>query len=1232
MDTTAACSAPARASRSRCPRATTPRASPTATPPPLPPRAAARRRRLQSAGVGGFDVGDFVFRADLTIRSDPASAWYACVCAQTPPALPPSPPPPSPPPSPASPDPSPPPMPPPFPPPPEGVRMTEIEQAITEFNVTNYTTNYSVAAILTAQMPELHANISTMVANITTVDGTVVDLSALWDANFSISTTERRLELADTCIVTQVTKLHVRIVFNETVESTKVNEMMVNDWDSYITYRYILVPCAPPKYVTHEEVLLPPPSPPSPPPPLLSLCAAHGLEEIECRDNVVVAGRRLSHPLDGPDAEAIGCVLPSPPSPPPTCEYVRTPYYDRYLNEKWGNRLPKDAPNNIYLNDKIFVHWGGRNGAPYGGVDLEWNRTTGESDWEKLSDGERVGHAFSFHFNHSVSCEEIGMYPVHDKDVCQTAFDQTGLPPHKINNGNPANADFDHIGPDDDPNTLQISDDGGYLIYAADNAAQYAWSPIVQEHSHEWIFVSYYSSGDVVRSTKEQDTYGMMGGDRFERGCQLVSGFPKRWAPCQCWALEHDFYGTPRLIYNDETNNGVDDTLESGTSFRQDPMSSPWEYKPALVSYCSKTPGVCQGLPAADPSPPPPPLAPEALRHPSCYSELTEEPNTHRICKCSDHPAPPPPPSAAPQTPPPAPAPPGFWHCTEHATEAAARLAVHEARQASPGALILQADDFDVCVQTRAESHWRYDADNPDPSDPRHLPYFGHVLLDRLDGSVVVNENCAQPHQRDYNSNRRRLADAWEPKYRDGLFFDQMVYNGNRNFTQLADGSTQWYHEPAAPAQDFLYGKWMCVPQDHPTPPPSPPLPPPPPLPPHHVAAFATQVNVGLLASATDADATLAQGAIMTAIADAVHAVDATAQVQFFQQTSDGNGRRLSESDVEATIIVTGSTYPGENSWKLECTNGFSLFSGNGPYTGGNPYTGTHSVPACTTCTLYLYDSYSDGWNGNTWSATGWSAETYTMDVGQIRRGDRSHPSARGAVLPAAPVAAAPPALPAVAAAAAAAVALPAQRGAAAATLPARRGTPAAAALTAAPQARVRLRRQLQRRRVRHRAHDADQLPRRGRDRDLHPGADGRARGGHRGRPRNRQGRHRRRRPVLRGRLWHGLQARLRRRAAALATATATPVVAHSRAAAEPAASANCAALAGAAAARGAVDHRTQQHVPRVELRSRVLPGPRRQPPVRLGRLCRPAGGGGHAAEAQRRHPGRADACGQGQP
>ena len=139
--------------------------------------------------------------------------------------------------------------------------MTEIEQAITEFNVTNYTTNYSVAAILTAQMPELHANISTMVANITTVDGTVVDLSALWDANFSISTTERRLELADTCIVTQVTKLHVRIVFNETVESTKVDEMMVNDWDSYITYRYILVPCAPPKYVTHEEVLPPPPSP-----------------------------------------------------------------------------------------------------------------------------------------------------------------------------------------------------------------------------------------------------------------------------------------------------------------------------------------------------------------------------------------------------------------------------------------------------------------------------------------------------------------------------------------------------------------------------------------------------------------------------------------------------------------------------------------------------------------------------------------------------------------------------------------------------------------------------------------------------------------------------------------------------------------------------------------------------------------------------------------------------------
>ena len=130
--------------------------------------------------------------------------------------------------------------------------------------------------------------------------------------------------------------------------------------------------------------------------------------------------------------------------------------------------------------NNIFVHWGGREGAPYGGIHLEWDRTTGESVWEGLSNTERSNLAFSFHFNHSLSCEEIGAYPLYDKDVCQTAFDATGLPPHHIENDLNA-ADSHDLQFDVD--TLLMSDDGGYLSLDGAGTTDYAWSPIVQEHS-----------------------------------------------------------------------------------------------------------------------------------------------------------------------------------------------------------------------------------------------------------------------------------------------------------------------------------------------------------------------------------------------------------------------------------------------------------------------------------------------------------------------------------------------------------------------------------------------------------------------------------------------------------------------------------------------------------------------------------------------------------------------------
>ena len=353
---------------------------------------------------------------------------------------------------------------------------------------------------------------------------------------------------------------------------------------------------------------------------------------------------------------------------------MRTPYFDRYQNEHWGDFLPKEAyARSIHDAQGIFVHWGGREGAPYGGVHLEWNRTTGESKWEQLTDAERVNLAFSFHFNHSVSCEELGYYPIYDAGVCQTAFDDTGLPPHIINNVAASSSSFVSPGPND-PDTLMISDDGGAL----GGLGGYEWSPLVVEHAREWIFVD--RTFNLV--DEAQDNFGFMGGKRFERGCQLISGFPDRHGYyCTCYALEEDTYGTPRLIYNGETNNGVDDTLESGTSFRQDPTSNPWEYKPALVSYCSKTPGKCQGLNANDPAPPPPPLTPGALHSKDCVFKATGD--TYTVCKCTSAPLPPPPPPPPetpppPQTPPPPAQPPA---AQDAAARAAPRpVALHGAR------------------------------------------------------------------------------------------------------------------------------------------------------------------------------------------------------------------------------------------------------------------------------------------------------------------------------------------------------------------------------------------------------------------------------------------------------------------------------------------------------------------------------------------------------------------------
>ena len=71
-------------------------------------------------------------------------------------------------------------------------------------------------------------------------------------------------------------------------------------------------------------------------------------------------------------------------------------------------------------------------------------------------------------------------------------------------------------------------------------------------------------------------------------------------------------------------------------------------------------------------------------------------------------------------------------------------------------------------------------------------------------------------------------------------------------------------------------------------------------------------------------------------------------------------------------ILVTGDDKNSQVSWELTC-DGLAV-----PITGGAPYSATHAMPP-SSCTLHLMDSYGDGWQGATWSAPGWTDQSYTL-------------------------------------------------------------------------------------------------------------------------------------------------------------------------------------------------------------------------------------------------------------
>ena len=79
-----------------------------------------------------------------------------------------------------------------------------------------------------------------------------------------------------------------------------------------------------------------------------------------------------------------------------------------------------------------------------------------------------------------------------------------------------------------------------------------------------------------------------------------------------------------------------------------------------------------------------------------------------------------------------------------------------------------------------------------------------------------------------------------------------------------------------------------------------------------------------------------------------------------------------SEPAVPSVVRVTADDYNAEVSWELSCDRA------SAPITGGSPYEEMHAVPPGS-CVLLLMDSYGDGWQGATWTAPGWTDQSFTL-------------------------------------------------------------------------------------------------------------------------------------------------------------------------------------------------------------------------------------------------------------
>ena len=77
-------------------------------------------------------------------------------------------------------------------------------------------------------------------------------------------------------------------------------------------------------------------------------------------------------------------------------------------------------------------------------------------------------------------------------------------------------------------------------------------------------------------------------------------------------------------------------------------------------------------------------------------------------------------------------------------------------------------------------------------------------------------------------------------------------------------------------------------------------------------------------------------------------------------------------TSVPSLIRVSSGQFPEEVSWTLDCDGLDS------PIEGRAPYSETH-VMSPGECSLSMFDSWGDGWNGAEWSASGWTDKIYSV-------------------------------------------------------------------------------------------------------------------------------------------------------------------------------------------------------------------------------------------------------------